>query len=174
MLKEYEKLAQQLIVKHIGKANLNSDTIDYVTRSLLQSHFKYDPTKGASLKTYLYRRSYFACMKVLRNSRTRSKEVDFTTLSAKINDVDVKFENTIPDREYANYDVVDYILNSKFLSEQDADILSMIYIEGKNQADCAEKYGVSRQAISQRLEKILLTLKICYKSKEHLLNIVGE
>lgn len=174
---DFKKLEQEAIrylIKFLGKKYVNQDNIDTMVRKLLQSMQTFDSTKKASLSTYLYQRALWTAMHIKKNVIKTYKEnvasLDLA-LTKDSNGREITLYDVIPQKEESNINMMDKILQSKFLTERDKDIIHMIYVEDKTLQECATKYGVSPQGISQALKTTLLDLKICYKSREHLKSI---
>lgn len=172
---ELERLAVRYLHKFIGGQYVNRDNIDTMVSGLLDSMTKYDASKGTKLTTYLHKKGFWVAKMIAKHVKAKYKKPQIYSLDAATEE-NYNWYDVIPEKEKTDHissDVVDFLLQSKFLNERDRDVIHMIFVENKTLKECGEKYGVSLQAIDQRLKNVLYLMNASYKSKEHLKEIAG-
>lgn len=181
ILKKYEKLINKLAYStyrnYNGKYTLE-DLIQEARLGVIKGYRIFDPSKNVKELTHIHNYINFTISHFLRSDTGTIKIpsniiTDHTKIKPEV--VHHEFYNDIPTKNLAVDSLIDTHVESKILleqylsilSEKNALILKMIYMEGYSCDEIAKKLGCSRQYINSSANRSRIKIYNTFK-KQHL------
>lgn len=154
-------LEAKAIIGRYGKKYwiYNPDCVDIVLRRIVIAHSKFDPSKGFQRSTYVIKAGIYGLLQFKKFMERQSKLTHYTFSDKSYEKLlDTK---KIVKRDSKNhsqiYNLVCQILQQ--LNSDDRKIMKLRYLDGLTLKDIGKLYNVTREAIRQRINKIIVKLK---------------
>lgn len=166
-LDEYTKLATRTAL-HFG-IKPTDEVIHLMVNYLCKADISYDESKNTSLSTYRYGACKFAAAKYFQAIKQRNlrREISISSFEdsdnillesltngqSTLDEVEQAEELTLSVNSVKN--LVDMMLNRSALTQSEKFCVTEHYLHGKTLVEIAEIKGVSKQAVSQSVQKAL-------------------
>lgn len=165
-LDEYWRETKNIMI-HLGFKNLlfNDENIGQCASALMAAEISYN-LKIGELSTWKFKHVQNECRELLKRQKTKKRKLLNNSLS--VNSVFDKASAKFSYREVspeiladAN-SIVNYIENTKFLTNNQKKCFLSYYLLGMSQSDISEELNISRVRVGQILAKAISILKFKY------------
>ena len=160
-LNDYINMATRCIRKfrgnYVGVMLRDDDAISLVAEGLMKSYTTWTDDKGASLKTYLSKKSIWIIKNWIKKYSKDKHRNRTVSLNAMTEGGQEMIDFIIKEEKRENIDI-GLIFKRAGLSPKQSEVLTRMFIGNERESEIAKELGVSRQAIEQLhkngLEKI--------------------
>lgn len=167
----YTKIAEKLISRYGQPWMLDDEYVGIIINNLIKSDIRYNNKKGASLRTYRYGGFLFSVKLLykLRKERMESVSLDNPDYNGESRYEGIASTEKEPSENLMDLEdfskesqFISNLITTKELTPREQEYLNLIYINGMTHNEIAEKFNVSRQAVSYLEQKALAKLRDIY------------